>query len=238
MLFIVVAAGSVLAACQPIPVGVEQASNVATAKDTVVEYTAHGTEPFWGLSVKNNFLTLRTPDDTVVREADFGARPSANGWSYASPKLSVITRREKCSDGMSDWIYNETVNVKMGDWDLNGCGGGIAPPETLEGSTWRIDTINNVVSPNDIGTEVTFKDGRMSGSVGCNRLSAEYKFVQSSLSFGPIMSTKMACPDPVAKQEFIFITLLGNLASTEFPGDGTMVLVGKDGSKTVLMQSI
>jgi heat shock protein HslJ len=238
LLFIVVAASAVLAACQPIPAAVEQASTLATENDAVVEYTAHGTEPFWGLSVKNNFLTLRTPDDTYVREADFETRSSTDGWSYASSKMSVEINRNKCSDGMSDWIYNDTVKVKMGDLELNGCGGGVAPPESLEGSTWRIDSINNDGSSNDISNEVTFRDGRMSGSVGCNRLSADYKFVQSALSFGPIMSTKMACPDPVGKQEFIFVTLLGNLASTKFPGDGSMVLNGRDGSKIVLMQSI
>jgi heat shock protein HslJ len=139
---------------------------------------------------------------------------------------------------MSDRTYKDSVTVMVGDRAFKGCGGGIVPPKTLERTAWRVSSINGVEIPSEQGAMVTFGDGRMSGSVGCNRLGADYKFADGKLSFGPVMSTKMACPDPVGKQEHDFVSILEALASTAFRGDGAMVLTAKNGGQIVLMQSI
>jgi heat shock protein HslJ len=201
-------------------------------------YKAHGTEPFWGLTLNNGVMTFSDPDGGDVRVADYQARPSFNGWRYTSNKITADATFVECSDGMSDWTYKDSVTVKVGEKQYKGCGGGIIAPDTLERTVWRVVSINGPEIPAEQGALVAFGDGRMSGSVGCNRLGADYKFRERTVSFGPVMSTKMACADPIGKLEYAFVTVLGALAATDFPGDGTMVLTGKDGGKIVLMQSI
>jgi heat shock protein HslJ len=215
-----------------------QTTTVAIQSADQKEYKAHGTEPFWGLKIEKDSMTFSSPDQNDVRVTNFEIRISSNGQQFISPKMTVDTIHGNCSDGMSDWTFRDEVIVRMGDLEFKGCGGGILAPESLEGTSWRIAQINGDTIVADREAVLAFGDGRVTGSVGCNRLSADYKFATGSVSFGPAISTKMACSDPVGKQEFTLVTVLGNLASTEFPGDGSMVLTGRDGDKIVLMQSI
>lgn len=215
-----------------------QTTTVAIQSADQKEYKAHGTEPFWGLKIEKDSMTFSSPDQNDVRVTNFEIRISSNGQQFISPKMTVDTIHGNCSDGMSDWTFRDEVIVRMGDLEFKGCGGGILAPESLEGTSWRIAQINGDAIAADREAALAFGDGRVTGSVGCNRLGADYKFATGSVSFGPAISTKMACSDPVGKQEFTLVTVLGNLASTEFPGDGSMVLTGRDGDKIVLMQSI
>jgi heat shock protein HslJ len=224
-------ASLLLSACQTVP----EAGNTSDR----TSYKALGTEPFWSLTLADGVMTFTDAgNEEEVRVTDYQARPSFNGWRYVSAKITADVTFSRCSDGMSERIYKDTVTVKVGEREYKGCGGGIVPPDTLERTAWRVSSINGAQIPTDQGALVAFGDGRMSGSVGCNRLGADYKFANSALSFGAVMSTKMACPDPVGKQEYALVSILNSLASTVFPGDGTMVLTGKDGGQAILMQSI
>ncbi|HEY5890733.1 MAG TPA: META domain-containing protein [Acidimicrobiia bacterium] len=58
------------------------------------------------------------------------------------------------------------------------------------------------------------EDGSVSGSGGCNRYRATYQVEKSSLSFGPAMSTRMACPDiGIMEQETRYFALLERVRS-------------------------
>jgi heat shock protein HslJ len=225
-------ASALLTSCKTVP---DADAPDASARTT---YKAAGTEPFWSLKINDGAMVFERAGEKAVTADGFVARPSFNGWRYVSKTITADVTFSACSDGMSDWIYKDTVTVMVGDQEYKGCGGGIVPPESLERTAWRVVSINGAEIPADRGALVAFGDGRMSGTVGCNRLGAAYAFADRNVSFGPVMSTKMACADPVGKQEYTFVTVLGALASTEFPGDGSMVLTGKDGGKIVLMQSI
>lgn len=225
------AASLTLASCQTIP-------DAPVPSGDLVPYKALGTEPFWSLKINKEGMVFEHDGVRRVSAKDVQARPSFNGWRYTSPKISADVTFTPCSDGMSEWTYMDTVTVMVDKKEYRGCGGGIVPPETLEGTAWQVRSITGVSIPGEREAMVNFADGRMSGSVGCNRLGAEYTFADRKLGFGPVMSTKMACPDPVGKQEYAFTAVLGALTSTTFPGDGSMVLTGKDGRTVVLMQSI
>jgi heat shock protein HslJ len=210
----------------------------ASKQDSQSAYKAHGTEPFWSLSLADGAMTFSKPDGVDLRVKEFDARPSINGWRYVSADITADVTFAECSDGMSELTYKDQVRVQTGGVEYLGCGGGIVAPKSLEGTTWRIKAINGVAVAADPATDINFADGRMSGSAGCNRLGSEYKFVNRTLSFGPVMSTKMACPDPVGKQEFAFVQILGALVSTTFAEDGSMVLTDKAGGTAVLERSI
>lgn len=94
-------------------------------------------------------------------------------------------------------------------------------PTALTGPAWRVTNFNNgmqgVVSTVP-GTQLTMmfsEDGAISGSAGCNRYTGSYTLSGSSISFGPIATTLMACLDEdVTRQEQQFLAAL--MASTTF----------------------
>jgi heat shock protein HslJ len=223
-------AAAMLASCQTVPDDGPISSNGG------LPYKALGTEPFWSLEIDGTNMVFQ--HEEVVTASNVEARPSFNGWRYTSANITADVTFTPCSDGMSEFTYKDTVTVMVGKKEYKGCGGGVVAPDTLERSAWRVTMIGNDKIPADRGAMIAFGDGRMSGTVGCNRLGGDYKYGDKKLSVGPIMSTRMACPDPVGKQEMVFTGVLGALAATEFPGDGSMVLTGKDGTSLVLEQSI
>ncbi len=230
-ILIIAAASLPLASCQTVP-------DTQSPTRTLAPYKALGTEPFWSLNIDKDKMAFEHDGVVSVEAQDVLARPSFNGWRYNSSKITADVTFTECSDGMSDFIYKDTVTVMVGKQEYKGCGGGIVPPEKLDGTSWQVVSIDGVAIPGEREAMLRFEGTRMSGTVGCNRLGAEYGFAAKALSVGPVMSTKMACPDPVGEQEMAFVGLLGGKFSTSLPGDGTMVLTGADGGKVVLRQSI
>jgi heat shock protein HslJ len=101
------------------------------------------------------------------------------------------------------------------------------PPLVLAGSRWIAAMINNGrggVASLVEGTEVTAQfgtDGRVGGSGGCNRFSAEYTLEGDGLAIGPVASTRMACLEPagVGQQESAYFAALARVASWSFRED-------------------
>lgn len=75
-----------------------------------------------------------------------------------------------------------------------------ADPATALNDIWALEEIDGVaVAVNDFGREIPVLefhkvDGQVMGNSGCNRLSGSYKIEGAKISFGPMISTKMACP--------------------------------------------
>lgn len=224
---LILASATAVAGCQTIP----------ASEDHQPAYEAHGTEPFWGLTIAEGTMTFSHAGSPDVFVKTYDARPSFNGWRYTSKKIDADVTFTECSDGMSDFTYKDTVTVKVNRLEYKGCGGGILPPKNMEGTDWMVLSIAGQGLNSDRQAMFAFADGRMSGSIGCNKMSASYKFVNGQLSFGPVMSTKMGCPDPIGPQEAAFSRILGAMVSTEFTPDGSMVLTVKDDDRIVLKRS-
>jgi heat shock protein HslJ len=220
-----------LTACQTMP-------DEPPAEAANIGYRALGTEPFWSLTIdgKNMIFSQAGKDD--IFGDDTVSRPSFNGWRHVSKAITADITFTPCSDGMSDKTYKDTVTIMVGKRTYKGCGGGVAIPKSLEQTQWRIESINGKVLPPEREAILSFADDRMSATIGCNRLGASYMFKGKSLSFGPVMSTKMGCPDAIAAQELTLSQLLGAMKSTEFLSDGAIILTGQDGSSVILEQSI
>ncbi|MCK7578281.1 MAG: META domain-containing protein [Chromatiales bacterium] len=89
-------------------------------------------------------------------------------------------------------------------------------PAPFEGLDWRLTTYRSEsglteVEPRSPPTEFRFEDGRFSGSTGCNRVQGGYEVEGTAFRFGEgLAATRMACPEPVMKQETaIFKALQG-----------------------------
>lgn len=86
-------------------------------------YRAIGTEPFWSLTIGRDVMRLEELERPPVAVRTPGARPSFNGRRYVTRRMAVDVTRARCSDGMSDRVYPDTVTVTIGRRILRGCGG-------------------------------------------------------------------------------------------------------------------
>ena len=84
--------------------------------------------------------------------------------------------------------------------------GGCATTMALENSHWRLTEVEGTPAtstPDERAAHIVFESSpapRVSGSTGCNRFVGSYESVRSSLTFGAIASTRMACPDAMTQE--------------------------------------
>jgi heat shock protein HslJ len=79
----------------------------------------------------------------------------------------------------------------------------------LAGSEWRPLRIGAAPWPDDSGVFVQFGgDGRLAGHSGCNRFMGSYALTGDSIAIAPMAATRMICPEPVMKQERLFLEVL------------------------------
>lgn len=227
------AALALLPACATIPA--DDGMGTVPSGDA---YLALGTEPFWSVEVTDARIAYNDAENRVVRVANPGARPSFNGRRYVAPRITVDITATPCSDGMSDRRYADTVLVEVDGRSLQGCGGRVLPPEQLDGTAWRIISIdgNAPVAGRDMG--FSFADGRISGSAGCNRLTGSFVSDGTRLTIGRVAATRMACAPELMAQEARVMELFRQSLGLSFDGRGRMVLTGNGGATMVLERSL
>jgi len=223
-----------LAACAPATESPPQSRGEQPAT-----YMALGTEPGWTLEITPDRLNYDGDyGATKIMVPNPGAKPSMNGRTYVSDRLSVVIKTAPCNDGMSDRRYADTVRVVADGKTLNGCGGRILPPDTLAGSNWTFVSIGGVAVAADRPTSLQFDGNRLSGSAGCNRFSGGYAVDGTKLTAGPLMATEMACPGPAMTQEDTVLKMMAAPVRLTFADDGTLILTGSEGRTAVLKRAI
>jgi heat shock protein HslJ len=58
-----------------------------------------------------------------------------------------------------------------------------------------------ITIPDDVTMTLQFEGDSASGSGGCNRFTGTYEEDRNSISFGPLASTRMACPEEIMSAE-------------------------------------
>jgi heat shock protein HslJ len=117
-------------------------------------------------------------------------------------------------------------------------GGPLAP-----GVEWRIQSYNNgkggvvTVLPDAVAT-ATFEDsGMVSGNTGCNGFLGSYTTEGTSISFGPLATTRRACPsDASSAQEQAIIAAFGASASFEVVGERTTLRSADGATQLVVLR--
>jgi heat shock protein HslJ len=74
---------------------------------------------------------------------------------------------------------------------------------------------------------LTSAEHRASGNAGCNRYTGPYTLSGNQLSFGPAISTKMACAEGM-DVETAYLSMLPNVTSYQAT-DSSLVLMGASG---------
>ena len=114
---------------------------------------------------------------------------------------------------------------------LSACAG--SSSASVEGQ-WKLVSYNQTAAMPDVEASIEFKDGQMSGNVGCNGFGGEYTVSGDTLEFGPVMSTMMFC-EAVADQESTVLATLQE--KTSFVIDGNMMtIISADGSSSIVLE--
>ncbi len=100
----------------------------------------------------------------------------------------------------------------------------------LTGGEWHIERIQGLAPAAGIRPSVAFSpDGRVSGHSGCNRFMGRYTLEPSGLRLSAMAGTRMACPDPLMKQEDQLLQLLSSVSQHLFDASGALILRTSDG---------
>lgn len=107
---------------------------------------------------------------------------------------------------------------------------------TLEGVTWQLKAYSNGSSvvdiPPGVASDAVFASGTVSGVLVCNSYAADYTASGSALTFGPVASTMMACPDTSPGVESAIVADLGK-AATYTATKTTLTIFDKGGAKVL-----
>ena len=112
-----------------------------------------------------------------------------------------------------------------------------ASAQSIEGKSWRVVELagQKLSAADSAKTSLTF-DGnakRMAASVGCNRIGGPYENEGKRLTFGALVSTRMACPGELDQRERAFLSALSKAAGFQQIGS---VFVIVDADRKKLMQ--
>ena len=85
-------------------------------------YRAIGTEPFWDLQIGRDLVFTDRGNNISVSQPAPAPIQGTAGPIYRTPRLEVNIVRRECSDGMSDRMYPDTVQVYVDGRLYGGCG--------------------------------------------------------------------------------------------------------------------
>lgn len=181
-----------------------------------VDFAAIGNEPFWSLEIDLEkmieFRALDEEDGSMFTPVPVGEKPaSGDGVVYrvqtVSGELEIQLIKETCVNTMSGRELPYTVTVMRNGMAYKGCGMYLRDSR-LEG-TWNLRQLQGrTLNPKDFRQEppiLTFSlsENQVSGNTGCNQLSGNIEPIGDRINFGPIATTKTACPNREVENQFL-----------------------------------
>ncbi|GMW05288.1 MAG: META domain-containing protein [Gammaproteobacteria bacterium] len=98
------------------------------------------------------------------------------------------------------------------------------PPPRLAGVDWKVTSFNNnrhavVGVTGDAAITLSFRDGQVSGSAGCNTFQAPYSSDGNRVQIGPAVTTRRACAESLMTQEQEFLAALASATTWSIDGN-------------------
>jgi len=109
--------------------------------------------------------------------------------------------------------------------------GTLSPSDRLTATDWRAEDINGapVAIPNPV--TLSFNEGNASGRSGCNQYSGNADYDDRRITFGPLISTKMACVGSnIMQTESAYLGALQASKTYVIGADGALTLSGERAS--------
>ncbi|MRX50227.1 META domain-containing protein [Paracoccus sp. S-4012] len=107
-------------------------------------------------------------------------------------------------------------------------------PVALVGTSWHFATIGGTKVEDPLVTRITFGDGAVSGTFGCNEWTAPYQIEGGLLRIGMPGGTQYDCPGKTDFQEREGVRRIQMPMQVVQQGGRTVVLSGREGQNFVL----
>lgn len=181
-----------------------------------IDFAAIGNEPFWSLEIDLEkmieFRLMDEEDGSVLTPIPVTEKPEAGeGIIYrvqtVSGNLEIRIMKESCVNTMSGREFPYTVTVLKDDTTYKGCG--MYLRDSRLNGTWNLVEMQaKAINPKDFdrnqpSLSIDLTKGSLSGSAGCNRITGTLEPIGDRISFGPIASTRMACPNMEVESQFL-----------------------------------
>ena len=203
------------------------------------ELLAVGHEPSWSLIINSskNYLRFKALNgDSVNVAVPEQINDSNGGFRYTATtgtgQLTAFFKADSCLDKLSGQHFDYHVEVSLHGKNYVGCGTSLRQLALLQDS-WVLTELqgNPVVAP-ALGRErprldISLTEGRVTGTTGCNRLSGRVRADSRLIEFGPLATTRMACPGDTTNTEATFLNVLNQPIAYRV-GDGKLTLLQKD----------
>ncbi len=187
--------------------------------DEGIDFTARGNEPFWSLDIdfdkqiKFTSLTdiaeLNTPVVSGIKSDD--GKSTVYHSITGAGEIKITITENTCFDNMSGEKFTHTVKIQAKYstsnqfTEFSGCGkylmdiklNDIWVMQEMTGVKLQKEKLNKGLPT----FEFHLKDNRFSGHAGCNQMTGSIRVEGNKIKFGPIASTKMACPDMTVEQK-------------------------------------
>ncbi|MCK7591456.1 META domain-containing protein [Subsaxibacter sp. CAU 1640] len=188
------------------------------SQPTDVYFKATGTEPFWSVTISEEMIKFKTPEDSVMTPHTTPARAQdSNVKRYTvqteSASMTIQIRQMECTNAMSGEVSPYTVELELKKGSASeyssykGCGAYVTDYRLHD--IWVLESMNGIdVGREDFGKEVPSMEIKAAentfmGNAGCNRMSGSLFFEKGLLRFTNIATTKMLCQSPNKENEFL-----------------------------------
>lgn len=100
----------------------------------------------------------------------------------------------------------------------------VATTSTLEGTSWRLQDLGGTALLPDVEATIQFAaGGRVSGKASCNQYGGSATVSGESITFQPLILTRMACQDPINEQERLYVAALEGAERFVVQGDELLI---------------
>jgi heat shock protein HslJ len=107
----------------------------------------------------------------------------------------------------------------------------------LAGKTYLSQSTTGITLAPGAVLRISFDDGRISVSGGCNGMGGDVTFEGDAMTVGPMMSTQMACDQPLMDQDAAVAAFLATGPTATVDGD-TLTLASGDATMTLLDREV
>lgn len=199
-----------------------------TEPDRTVPYRAQGRDPDWSVVIREAEIDITAPYADLSRRVP---RPevevTAGAYHFDMPGIGtrLTLHDEICHGAESGLPHPHQAGLDIGERILPGCGGD--PASLLTGGVWHVRQAMEEPAVGDSDPTIAFDpDGRAGGRTGCNVYGGSYEINAEGVHFGQMVSTMMACPDPLMQQERRILDAIEKARRFDIDATGALVLTG------------
>jgi len=185
----------------PIPV-LKQTAITAKFDDSQVSGSSGCNQYFGPYTTKDNSISIGPIGSTLM----------------ACPEPIMDQEQQYLSLLQSSTTYKINNNSRLTMWNKSGALTLIFEAQqtiTLENTPWQAQGINNsqggvVSNATTSFSTAIFQNNTISGNASCNQYQGSYEASNTSISIGPLSTTRKACEPELMEQEQQFLTALEN----------------------------